>query len=117
MNLRIAAPLLGSILLLASAAHAGSTAEEKCQAGKNKAAGKYAACLAGAEKHAISGATEKYVQAVEKCQTKFQSAWTKLEGKAAAAGTECPSSGDGSDVRVSSGPARSVSRIRSRATR
>src|SRR5262245_49511888 len=79
----------------AAVSYAAPTPEQKCQAGKNKTAGKYAACRENAEaKLATSGDTTKYGEAITKCGDKFATAWQKLEDKAVAAGTTCPSVGD-----------------------
>lgn len=85
----------GALLVPARATHAGATPEQKCAAGKNKTAGKYAACRENAEAQlATSGDTTKYGEAITKCGDKFATAWQALEDKAVAAGTACPSVGD-----------------------
>jgi len=69
-----------------------ATPAQKCQAGKNKAAGKYAACRHGAEaKLATTGDGAAYTTAIAKCATKYSTAWQKLETNA---GGACPSNGD-----------------------
>ena len=61
--------------------------QQKCQAGKNKIAGKYAACRQNAEaKLATTGDVVKYNAALGKCAASFLSAWPKLDAKAAKAG-------------------------------
>jgi len=56
-----------------------ATPAQKCQAGKNKAAGKYAACRHGAEaKLATTGDGGAYSAALGKCTTKNAAAWQKL---------------------------------------
>ncbi|MCC6766968.1 MAG: DUF1566 domain-containing protein [Deltaproteobacteria bacterium] len=88
-NLALAA--LAVVALSASAARAATPAQ-KCQAGKNKAAGKYAACRHGAEaKLATTGDGAAYATAIGKCTTKYGAAWQKLEANA---GGACPSNGD-----------------------
>ncbi len=85
----------GVLLLVVTTAYAAGTPEQQCQAGKNKTAGKYAACRENAEaKLAASGDMGKYNAAITKCGDKFAAAWQKLEAKAVAAGTTCPSVGD-----------------------
>lgn len=70
---------------------AKTTPEQRCQAGKDKAAGKYAACRANAEARLVtSGDTSKNAAALNKCATTFVTAWQKLEDKAAKAGAPCP---------------------------
>ena len=86
-------------LATATGSHAGVTPEQACQSGKNKTAGKYAACRENAEsKLATSGDTTKYGEAITKCGDKFTVAWQKLEDKAVAAGSACPSVGDATGI-------------------
>jgi hypothetical protein len=86
------------LVLTVTATHAAGTPEQKCQAGKNKAAGKYAYCRAKAEaKLATSGDQTKYGETIVKCYDKQGATWQKLEDKAVAAGTTCPSVGDAAD--------------------
>jgi hypothetical protein len=68
----------------ATAALAGPTPEQKCQAAKNSAAGRYAACRQSAEKTlASAGDVTKYGDAIAKCETKFADAWQKaIDGAA-----------------------------------
>lgn len=74
---------------------AGPTPEQKCEGGKNQAAGKYAACVAKAEKTFVLKADPtKYGEALVKCQDKLTKLWDKLELKATEAGTVCPSVAD-----------------------
>ena len=91
--------VLVSWCLMASApAGAAPTPEEKCQAGKNKVAGKYAACLQNAEaKLVATGDMTKYTATVNKCKLKFfgdppggGGQWQKLIDKATAATATCP---------------------------
>ena len=57
-----------------------ATPAQTCQAGKNKAAGKYAACRHGAEaKLASTGDGPTYSAALGKCTSKNAAAWQKLE--------------------------------------
>ena len=81
-----------TLLLAASAAHAGATPQQKCQSAKNKAAGKYAVCRQNAEAKLATAPTDtqKYNDALAKCGTKFTSAWQKAIDKATTAGTTCP---------------------------
>jgi len=85
--------------LIASAAFAAGTPEQKCQAGKNDAAGKYAACMGKAEKGLVTtGDAVKYAAVVSKCEGKILGTWSKLEAAAVGAGTTCPSTGDQSPI-------------------
>jgi hypothetical protein len=64
-----------------------STPEEKCQAGKNTAAGRFAACLQNAEaKLTTTGDLGKYAQAQLDCSYDFATKWLQLERSAAQAG-------------------------------
>jgi hypothetical protein len=81
---------LVAAVFLASAATAATDAE-KCQAGKNQAAGKYAYCRQKAEKtFLLNGDATKYADAITKCTSKFTDTWQKLEDRAASAGATCP---------------------------
>jgi hypothetical protein len=80
-----------SVLLLTSMAQAQTTPEQSCRSGKNKVAGKYAACRQSTEaKLVTSGDTVKYDAAIIKCETKFTTSWLKLDTKAAAHAAACP---------------------------
>jgi len=85
------ATLVAGVLLLAVTSAQAATAEQSCKSGKNKTAGKYAACREKAEaKLAAGGDPSKYTDAIDKCETKFSDAWDKLEAKALAASASCP---------------------------
>lgn len=85
--------------LAASTALGAPSAEQKCQAGKGTAAGKYAACMQTAyAKLATSGDTQKLAEALQKCRGKLDTAWAKQEANAAKASASCPdldAAGDG----------------------
>lgn len=83
--------VVGGVLLLAVAtAQAGPTAEQSCQAAKNTASGKYAACRQNAEaKLSTNGKSAAYTQALLRCEYKFASTWERSEAKATANGTTC----------------------------
>jgi hypothetical protein len=82
---------IAALLLVTSVARAAGTPEQKCQSGKNKAAGKYAACLQKAEaKVVVTGDITKYNATISNCETKFASTWQKLIDSATAAGATCP---------------------------
>lgn len=94
---------MAGVLLLAVTAVQAATAEQSCKSGKNKTAGKYAACRENAEaKLAKGGDPSKYTDALDKCESKFSDAWDKLEAKALAASASCPAE----DTRSSILPAR-----------
>ncbi len=82
-------------VLWTEAALAIPTAQQKCEAGKNLAAGKYAACLQTAQKNLVlNGDTIKYNTAVGRCDATLAKTWTTLEAAAIKKGTTCPSTGD-----------------------
>src|SRR3990167_8022219 len=82
-----------------SVAAAQVTPEQKCEAGKNDASGKYAACLGQAEKSLVtSGDLAAFDEDVASCAGKLAATWEKLESAATSAGTSCPSTGDQADV-------------------
>jgi len=84
------AAAIAAMVLTATVALAGPTAEKKCEAAKNSAAGKYAACRQAARKGVVStGDTAKYDAAIAKCETKFAEAWQKAIDSASSAGVTC----------------------------
>jgi len=83
--------VLGILMAVALQAHAAATPEQKCQAAKNQAAGKYAACRQNAEKGlAASDDATKYGAAITKCEGKLATAWQKATDAATEAGAICP---------------------------
>ena len=75
----------GAVLCGTRAADAASTPAQKCEAGKNKAAGKFAACRQNAEAAlATKGDVAKHDKAVAACAASFLGTWLKLEAKAGA---------------------------------
>jgi len=90
-----------ALLLVAATAQAGPAPDVKCEAGKNDTAGKYAACMAKAEKRLVADNDQgKYDEAVAKCADEFGTKWQKLEDTADGKGVPCPSVGDRSPVQV-----------------
>ena len=72
-------------------ASAAPTQEQRCQAGKNDAAGVLALCLQRAEERfVLGGDSARYADAVAKCDAKFAARWESLEERAADAGSICP---------------------------
>lgn len=62
-----------------------------CQAGKNAAAGTYAACLQLAEQLlALTGESAQFNAVVQLCRTTFTRSWQKLEDRAARNQEICP---------------------------
>lgn len=91
MRKTITTAAIAAMILTATAALAGPTPEQKCEATKNSVAGKYAACRQSAEKGlATTEDATKYDAAIVKCETKFAEAWQKAIDKAADAATTCP---------------------------
>lgn len=105
-------------------ATAQPTGSSKCEAAKGKEAAKFGSCLAGARKKllATAGACSvttatacyndaacpsgescakddtAYVEKIYECLGKLSSKWAKLEAKAAASGSPCPTAGDVFDI-------------------
>jgi hypothetical protein len=88
-------------LLWTGAALAIPTPQQKCEAGKNLAAGTYAACLQRAEKNLVlNGNATKYATAIARCDAALLAKWGRLEAAAVAKGTTCPSTGDAAVVEA-----------------
>jgi hypothetical protein len=99
MTQRHTAVLAVITLLLASwsgAASAAPTAAQKCEATKNKAAGKKAACLTGERVKEIKGKAPDF----SKCSTNLSTAFTNAETRAVAAGGSCPTNGDVAGIQA-----------------
>lgn len=99
MSHRMTATAAMAVTLLTVIAHAEPTPGQKCEAGKNVAAGKYAICLHSAQSRFLNnGETDTAGRdfAVLKCGNKYSNKWQSLEFVAAG---ECPSTGDESDVK------------------
>lgn len=89
MRQTIVAATAGAALLWAGMAGA-ATPEQKCQGGKNRVAGKYAACRQNTEKGlALNGDPIRYAAAIAKCEAKFAADWQKEDTRAAADGATC----------------------------
>lgn len=90
----------GAILMSATGtASAAPTPAEKCEAGKNSTAGKYASCMFKAQQKLVAGGsidTSGYEDAVRTCDEKYGGKWQYLERKADGA---CPSDGDETGVQ------------------
>lgn len=82
---------VGALLLAMGTAQAATT-QQQCQSAKNKAAGKYAVCRqnAAAKLATAPADTQKYNDALAKCDSKYTSAWQKAIDKATAANVVCP---------------------------
>jgi hypothetical protein len=87
---KLGAATLAALSIWAAHAH-GATPEQRCQAGKNRAAGKYAFCRQNAESNlARSGDVTQYATAIALCETKLMNRWQAQENAAARAGAACP---------------------------
>ncbi|MFN2425505.1 MAG: DUF1566 domain-containing protein [Candidatus Binatia bacterium] len=87
------------LVMLPLVAHAGPTAGQSCESGKNGTAGKYASCLHKAQAKFVKGGevdTVKRDAAVLSCGDKYSDKWSSLETKAMGA---CPSLGDASSIQ------------------
>lgn len=85
--------MLVTALLLALStveSYGSSSPTARCQALRNKAVGKYAACRHSAEAQlAATGNAAFYAQKLLRCEYKLASAWAATQAKAAAAGVTC----------------------------
>lgn len=80
----------GTLGLAVPTAHAKPTPVQKCAVAKNKAAGKYAACLQTATAAFITSTDAgKHTIARGKCRATFLKAWAAADTKAAKAGATC----------------------------
>ncbi len=86
MTLRTRRALIACTLLLSAGSSAALSPEDKCEAAKNKIAGKYAFCRQKAESKAIKKGTSADFT---KCDTKLGEKWAKEEAKATKKGTSC----------------------------
>ena len=78
----VATCVAGALLLGVTAVQAGLTPEQKCQVGKNKAAGKYAACRQNAEAAlATKGDVANHDKAVAACATSFSMLFRRIQRK------------------------------------
>lgn len=90
MRAKIALLITAATLVWSGLALAAPTPEKKCQAAKNKAAGKYTACRTyAAAKLATSGDASGYNDDILRCEVRFLKNWDKAERNAALAGVNC----------------------------
>lgn len=84
-----------ALVVMATATALAAAPEQRCESGKNDAAGRYFACLAKAQRVLVlNGDMARYDAAVAKCPVKLTDRWNALETYAVSAGTACPSEGD-----------------------
>lgn len=87
--------LAGAALVVGATTLLAATPAQKCEAGKHKAAGKYAECRLKAEAaFALTPDLTKLTVDLERCGVKHGKSWPKLEAQAEAQGGSCPSVGD-----------------------
>ena len=91
MKAMLGTSLITASVVLAVSAWAGPPPADKCEAAKNKVAGKYAACRQAAEAKAVLKAV---AADFTKCDSAFSGKWQKAEAKAMHAMATCPSMGD-----------------------
>ena len=88
--LRLVLAIATVAVLIDAAGALAATPVQLCQAGKNKAAGKYAACRQNATaKLVTTGDVAKYDLLIAKCESKVSATWITLETKAADQGAAC----------------------------
>ncbi len=86
----IASGVIGVGVASATIMYAAALPERKCEAAKNKAAGKYALCQHMAEKGlALTADSTKYTETIAACEAHFAAAWHKADDAAAAANRSC----------------------------
>jgi hypothetical protein len=73
------------LLAGAGAAHASGS----CEAGRYKAAGRYAACEHKAFAKFFGGGVAQFDGTISKCRIKYAATWDKLEAKAVGSGATC----------------------------
>jgi hypothetical protein len=92
--------MAGVALVVSVTAVAAATPAQKCEASKNKAAGKYADCRHKAEAaFAMTPDLARLTVDLGRCGAKYDRIWPRLEAQAAAQGGACPSVGDQVPIR------------------
>jgi hypothetical protein len=91
MEQRLAASLLVLALVGVPAAAAPPTPAARCEAAKNRAAGRFAACVQEAQARAVEKGEPLDVA---KCSAKLTVAWAKAEARAEKQGASCPTEDD-----------------------
>lgn len=83
--------ILAASALLGMRASAAPDPAAKCEADKNSAAGRYAACLYAAQAKAVKENPAAPAPDFSKCDAKLLAKWAKIEAKG---GEACPTTGD-----------------------
>ena len=87
--------LVCALLAAGATAVAAATPAQQCEAGKNKAAGAYAACRhAAASGFALKHDAAKLAAALARCDARQAKTWSQLEARTVQHGGACPSVGD-----------------------
>jgi hypothetical protein len=91
----IRASALAALLVALPALAAPPDPAERCEAAKNRAAGRYAACLQDARARAVERGDPLDTA---RCEAKLAAAWQGAEARAARKGGSCPTEGDLADL-------------------
>jgi hypothetical protein len=76
--------------LIASAAHAVPTPEQRCQSDRYKAGARYSSCvLKTLAKHASGLDYYKFAALLGRCHTRYTGEWAKIQARAAGTGSKC----------------------------
>src|SRR5262249_1903742 len=105
-------PLVAAVMLLAIAATAAASPEDRCQGNRYFAGANYARCqLKAAAKYYGNAATDvpKYQDAARKCAEAYETMWRRLQDRASGTGSTCDGArfvdgGDGTVTDKSTGP-------------
>src|SRR5262249_60222666 len=85
-------PLVAAVMLLAIAATAAASPEDRCQGNRYFAGANYARCqLKAAAKYYANAATDvpKYQDAARKCAQAYAPMWRRLQARARGTGSPC----------------------------
>src|SRR5262249_8605883 len=104
-------PLVAAVMLLAIAATAAASPEDRCQGNRYFAGANYARCqLKAAAKYYANAATDvpKYQDAARKCAEAYATMWRRLQDRASGTGSTCDGArfvdgGDGAVTAKSTG--------------
>jgi len=87
-----------ALALLLTGSALAATPGERCESGKNREAGKYAACRQKAEAaYALTGDASRRSTTLARCDAKYGKNWPAIENKA---GGTCPSTGDQTAIHL-----------------
>src|SRR5262249_57801093 len=105
-------PLVAAVMLLAIAATAAASPEDRCQGNRYFAGANYARCqLKAAAKYYANAGTDvpKYQDAARKCAEAYATMWRRLQDRASGTGSTCDGTrfvdgGDGTGTDKLTGP-------------